>query len=134
MPIRTYDSHYRGPCRVEKAEQIDCISWLGYHYPAEFALCFHVPNESRGTQMHYAMRAKEGVKAGVPDIIHIGGTDLWRAGLFELKRLDRTKSRLSDEQRDFLEASDARGCFSAVCYGFDQFKVAWIDYLSCLRS
>ena len=132
--IRTYDSGFRGKCRTERAEQIDCISWLGYHYPAEFALCFHCANETLGTKMHYAMRAKEGVKAGVPDIIHIGGTDVWRAGLFELKRLDRTKSRLSDEQRAFLEAADARGCFAAVCYGFENFKVAWLEYLSGLRS
>ena len=132
--IRTYDSHFRGPCRTERAEQIDCISWLGYHYPAEFALIWHTPNESSGNAFHHSLRVKEGVKAGVPDIIHVGGTDIWRAGLFELKRLDRTKSRLSDEQKAFLEAADARGCFSAVCYGFEQFKVAWIEYLSGLRS
>lgn len=134
MVVRAYDSHFRGPCRTERAEQIDCISWLGYHYPVEFALVFHCANETRGTQMHYAMRHKEGVKAGVPDIIHIGGTEIWRAGLFELKRMDRTKSRLSHEQKAFLEDGDARGCFSSVCYGFEQFKVAWLDYLSGLRS
>ena len=128
--IHTYDSHYRGPCRQERAEQIDCMSWLSYNYPAEYALTFHVPNESRGTPMHYAMRAKEGVKAGVPDIIHLGGTAKWRCGLFELKRLDRTKSRVSDEQTYFLEAADSAGSFVAICYGFEQFKLAWLDYLS----
>ena len=132
--IRTYDSHFRGHCRTERAEQIDCISWLGYHYPAEFSLIWHTPNESSGNAFHHSLRVKEGVKAGVPDIIHIGGTEIWRAGLFELKRQDRTKSRLSDEQKAFLEAADARACFAAVCYGFEQFKVAWLEYLSGLRS
>ena len=100
--IRTYDSGFRGKCRTERAEQIDCMSWLLYNYPDHYRLIFHCPGETAGTKMHYAMRAKEGVKSGVPDIIHIGGTDVWRAGLFELKRLDRTKSRLSDEQREFF--------------------------------
>lgn len=79
--------------------------------------------------MHYAMRHKEGVKAGIPDIIHLGGTDVWRSGLFELKRLDARKSKVSAEQKAILELADARGSFSAVCYGFEQFKLAWIDYL-----
>lgn len=127
--IRTYDSYYRGPCRAERAEQIDAISWLAHNYPDHYALTFHVPNESAGNAFHYAIRAKEGVKAGVPDIIHLGGTYRWRAGLFELKRCDATKSRLSKDQRDFLEAADARGCFAAVCYGFEEFKKAWQDYL-----
>ena len=132
--IRIYDSGFRGKCRTERAEQIDCISWLAYNYPAEFALSWHTPNESSGNAFHHSLRVKEGVKAGVPDIIHIGGTDVWRAGLFELKRLDRTKSRLSDEQRAFLSSADERGCFAAVCYGFENFKIAWTEYLSGLRS
>ena len=132
--IRLYDSGFRGECRTERAEQIDSISWLAYNYPEEFALSWHTPNESSGNAFHHSLRVMEGVKAGVPDIIHIGGTDVWRAGLFELKRLDRTKSRISDEQRAFLESADARGCFAAVCYGFEQFKVSWLEYLSGLRS
>jgi hypothetical protein len=132
--IKVYGGLHRGPCRTERAEQIDAISWLTYHYPVEATLTFHAPNETAGNAFHHAMRAKEGVKAGVPDIIHLGGTDVWRAGLFEMKRLDRTKSRLSDEQREFLESASERGCFAAVCYGFEAFKEAWIFYMSGLRS
>lgn len=129
MTIKVYGGEYRVACRSERAEQIDAISWLAYNYPAEYALCFHVPNESAGNAMHYAMRHKEGVKAGVPDIIHLGGSGKWRCGLFELKRLDRTKSRVSHEQTAFLEAAAEAGCFAAVCYGFEMFKVAWLEYL-----
>src|SRR3990172_7152193 len=106
------------------------MSWLECHYTEHYALTFHTPNESRGTQMHYAMRAKEGVKSGVPDIIHMGGTDKWRSGLFELKRCDSTKSKVSQKQREFLENADARGSFCCVCYGSEQFKLAWLDYLA----
>jgi len=132
--IHTFDSHYRGPCRQERAEQIDAISWLVVHYPAEFALIFHAPNESAGNAFHHSIRAKEGVKAGVFDIIHLGGTDQWRAGCFEMKRLDRTKSKVSAEQKAWGEAADSRGCFVAICYGFEEFKKAWLFYLSGLRS
>lgn len=127
--IRIYDSGFRGDCRREKAEQIDCISWVSFNYPDEFKLTFHPENESMGNAAHHSMRIKEGVKAGIPDIIHLGGTDKWRSGLFELKRLDARKSKVSAEQKVILELADERGSFAAVCFGFEQFKLAWIDYL-----
>ena len=72
-----------------------------------------------------------GVKKGVADIVDLCGTDVWRSGVFEMKALNGS---LADEQLEFLEAADARGCFAAVCYGFEEFKKAWIFYLSGLRS
>ena len=65
------------------------------------------------------------MKAGPPDIIDLGGI----VGLFELKRLDRTKSRLSPEQKAFLQAGADAGHFVAVCYGFVEFKKAYVDFL-----
>lgn len=127
--VRIYNSGHKGDCRSERAEQIDCISWLSFNYPDEYALIFHCPNESAGNAFHHSMRHKEGVKPGIPDIIHLGGTDQWRSGLFELKRLDARKSKVSAEQKAILELADARGSFAAICYGFECFKLAWIDYL-----
>lgn len=127
--IRTYDSGYRGDCRVEKLEQIDCISWLKYNYPDRWRLIFHCPGETQAKAQHMQMRAKEGVKAGPPDIIDLGGI----VGLFEMKRLDRTKSKVSREQREFLENGVSAGHFAAICYGFSEFKLAYADYLEFVR-
>ncbi len=76
------------------------------------------------------LRAKEGVKAGPPDIIDLGGI----VGLFELKRLDRTKSKVSKEQKSFLQAGADAGHFVAICYGFEQLKPAYADYLAFVAS
>lgn len=128
--IRIYDSGYRGDCRTERCEQIDSISWLSFNYPERFPLIFHCPGETKASPQHMQMRAKEGVKAGPPDIIDL---DQW-PGLFELKRLDRTKSKVSKEQKDFLLAGSERGHFTAICYGFEQFKKAYSDYLAFIAS
>ena len=61
----------------------------------------------------------------MPDLIDLGGV----VGLFELKRLDRTKSKVSAEQKTFMQASADAGHFCAICYGFEQFKLAYADYL-----
>lgn len=128
--IRTYDSGYRGECRREEYEQIDCASWLEFNHPDRWPLIFHVPNETKATAHYMQKRQKMGVKPGVPDIIDVGGT----VGLFELKRLDRTQSKVSKEQKEFLQAGADAGHFVAVCYGFERFKLAYADYLEVVRQ
>lgn len=128
--IRIYDSGHRGECRSEMAEQIDCISWLQYNYPDRWPLIFHVPNEIKASPQYMQRRQKEGVKAGPPDIIDIGAV----VGMFELKRRDRTQAKLSKEQRSFLQAGADAGHFVAICYGFDQLKLAYEDYLIFVRE
>jgi hypothetical protein len=128
--IRIYDSGYRGDCRIERCEQIDSISWLAFNYPERFPLIFHCPGETKASPQHMQMRAKEGVKAGPPDIIDLGGI----VGLFELKRLDRTKSKVSKEQKSFLQDGAEAGHFVAICYGFSEFKKAYADYLAFIAE
>ena len=128
--IRIYDSGYRGDCRSERCEQIDAIGWLKHNYPDRWPLIFHCPGETKASPQHMQMRAKEGVKAGPPDIIDLGGI----VGLFELKRVDRTKSKVSKEQKEFLLAGAECGHFAAIVYGFEQFKLAYADYLSFIAE
>lgn len=123
--IRIYDTGHRGDCRTESCEQIDCMGWLEKSHPERFALAFHVANETKAHASYMLRRRKEGVKPGVSDIIQMGIPP----GAFELKRLDRTKSKVSAEQMAFLEAHAAIGGFSAICYGAEAFKVAYADYL-----
>ena len=92
-------------------------------------MIFHCPGETKASPQHMQMRAKEGVKAGPPDIIDLGSV----VGLFELKRLDRTKSKVSKEQKTFLQAGDDAGHFVAICYGFSEFQKAYADYLEFVR-
>lgn len=129
--IHIYDSGYRGECRSERCEQIDSMSWLGKHYPERYALIFHCPNETRAGAQHMQMRAKEGVKAGVSDIIDLAGPII---GIFEMKRMDKRKCKFPKEQRDFLEASDAAGYFACLCYGFEQFKLAYADHVARIKA
>ncbi|MNO56548.1 VRR-NUC domain protein [compost metagenome] len=127
--IRIYDSGYRGDCRVETIEQIDCASWLQFNYPERWPLIWHTPNESKATASYMQKRQKMGVKSGVSDIIDFG---LVR-GAFELKRLDKSKCKVSKEQREFLQAVADSGGFAAVVYGFQEFKRAYADYLDFVR-
>lgn len=127
--IHTYNPNHRGPCRSERMEQIDAMGWLEKQYPDRWPLIYHVPNETRASPQHMQMRRKEGVKAGVPDIIDANGPV---TGFFEMKRQDSSKSRLSPDQRAFLELAAEKGHFCAVCYGFESFKQAYADFLALI--
>lgn len=131
MVVRIYDSGYRGPCKSERCEQIDAMSWQEFNYPDRAILCFHPANESMGTAKHHELRRKEGVKPGVSDIIDLSGCVV---GIFEMKRLDRTKSKTSKAQKDFLAAGDAAGHFVAICYGASQFMLAYSQFAEYCSS
>lgn len=127
--IRIYDSHHRGECRQEWAEQIDCMGWLEHNHPERWPLCFHTPNEVKANAQYMQKRQKMGVKPGVADIIDLGAI----RGAFELKRLDKSKCSVSVAQRAFLKAVDESGGFAAIVYGFGQFRLAYADYLEFVR-
>jgi hypothetical protein len=128
--IRIYDSGYRGDCRLEAIEQIDCAGWLQFNHPERWPLIWHTPNEAKATASYMQKRQKMGVKSGVSDIIDFG---LIR-GAFELKRLDKSKCSVSKDQKEFLQAVDLSGGFAAICYGFQEFKKAYSDYLDFIAS
>lgn len=127
--IRIYDSNYRGECRQEWAEQIDCMGWLEFNHPDRWSLIWHTPNEVKASPQYMQKRQKMGVKPGVGDIIDFGRI----RGAFELKRLDKSKCKVSKDQREFLQAVDDSGGFAAIVYGFSEFKLAYADYLEFVR-
>lgn len=121
-----YDDAAKGYCRHEVSEQIDAMAWLKEFYPDARKLTFHVPNESDSKPQHRASLQQQGVTSGVSDTI-----TLWGPGAaFEMKRLIKSKSCVSKEQRDFLANAVAQKKFAALCYGASAFKQAWVDYLA----
>lgn len=128
--IHIYDSNYRGECPSEMVEQINSMGWLEKHYPDRWPLIFHYPAEVKAKPQYMAVRRKCGVKAGISDIIDFGEI----RGAFELKRRDKTKSKVSKDQIAFLESVDASGGFAAIVYGFDQMMLAYSDYLAIVNS
>ncbi|AEI91220.1 gp20 [Escherichia phage phiEB49] len=109
----------------EVVHQINSIAWVRHNHPEIFA--FHVKNEglkSIGT----AMKDKqEGVVKGVSDILLIGPNGF---AAIELKRAIKSDSKVSKEQKEFLEKVSETGGYAAICYGFEMFKMAIEDYLS----
>lgn len=75
---------------------------------------------------------QSGLLKGVSDfVILIGVNSHYPFAAIELKRVNKSgkgkASPVSDKQKEFLRKVRERGGFSAVAYGFEQFKLAIYD-------
>lgn len=135
--------------KSEAEEQKVLFEWADNQkckYP-ELALMFHIPNGGSRHIVEAKNLKLQGVKAGVPDIclpvprnylIPVDKdvspeltqeyyTVIFHGLYIELKAIG---GRLSEAQKDWLEALHMQGYAVAVCYGFDEAKEAIMDYIT----
>lgn len=128
------DSTFRGQCPMESAEQATFVNRLRREFPDSFGrLVFHVKNEGKRTRAQYDKDFMDGLNTGAADIIIPGAITF----VCELKRRDHTKSRISDQQQDFLEAAERAGAFAIVALGCDAAWEAfqeWRQLISALTA
>ena len=121
--IKIYDSGYRGECPIESAELKTFFNQLRLKYPDTYGkLAFHPRNEGKKTAAQVQVEKMEGATPGVSDIIIPLGF------VCELKRKDRTKSRLPKVEVEYLEAAGLMGAFACVAYGWENAWRAFIDW------
>lgn len=126
--IWVFDSGYRGECPKEETDQMAYGLWMQYRFPD--VLWFHVPNET-GTKsgpQFVEKRRKMGVRSGVSDNVILTNGVNHKCGLIELKRRDKTKSKVSPSQIEVLEAAILEGHFGAIAYGLEEIKRATLFY------
>ncbi len=120
----------RKPCGPgsESAEQKALFDWWGLYskrWPG--VLMFAVPNGGARTAATGSRLRAEGVHAGIPDIF-LAAPRAGRHGLFiELKRRDG--GRVSQAQRESMEALESQGYACVVCRGFSEAREACEAYL-----
>lgn len=124
---RVYDSHYRGECPTEALEQMTFFNRLRKQHPKFAALGFHVRNEGKKTHAQVQMEKAEGMTPGVSDIIIIHHMPF----VCELKRKDKTKTKLPSVEQNFLMLAAKNGAFACIAYGCDEAWRAFNDWLLC---
>lgn len=120
--MKIFDSGYRGECPRESAEQVTAVAYMRKHCPT----VVHIRNEGARSFNQAARQQAEGMTKGASDIVIPGSP----AFVCELKRKDKTKSRLSKEQKSYLEQCEATGAFACVAYGHEQAIEAFKQWLA----
>ena len=113
--------------RPETSEQIDFISWVRFNHPQIGKLLFHPVNEGQQLPQHRISLIKQGMEAGVSDVIMLQSGYDHSAGVIELKRDDR--GSVSLDQKLMLIACHEAGKFASVAYGCESAKAAFNDYM-----
>lgn len=109
----------------EDAFQISAMQYLRYCYPD--VLAFHVPNGGKRSAREGAKFKRQGVLAGVPDILIIKQKGSFSGFAIELKVKG---GRLSPSQKERLQEFATSGFKTLVTYSFDEFIVEIDKYLS----
>ena len=127
--IKIYDSGYRGDCPLEDTDLINLVSWFDHNYPHLSSLLVHVPNESKiPVQGRVKLRMK-GLKSGVQDLILFKKQGGYSGLCLELKRKDRTKSKVNQNQEDYAAEFSEEGFYCTFCYGLEEAKKCIKEYL-----
>mgnify|MGYP003383836190 FL=1 len=106
------DADFRGECPSENAEQITFFNEMRRKYPDTWGkIAIHIKNEGKKTPQQVRRDKAEGMIKGASDIV-VGGF------YCELKRQDRTKSKISNEQIEYLEKINELGFYGCVALGY----------------
>lgn len=101
----------------ESGNQEALFEWAAYNiarFP-ELEYMYHVPNGGKRDKATAVALKRQGVKAGVPDIVLPVARGRYHGLYIELKV---GKNRTTDNQKRWLEFLRQQGYFTAVCYGW----------------
>ena len=114
----------------ESGHQEALFNWAAYRtgLMPELQYMYHVPNGGKRDAATAVALKRQGVKAGVPDIMLPAARAGYHGLYIELKR--QRGGRTSDHQSEWLDALSAQGYKAALCYGWEQAAGTIIKYLT----
>ena len=113
----------------EHEEQATLIDWihLVQAYQAELSLLFAIPNGGHRLPSVAAALKREGVRAGIPDLMLPVARCGYHGLFIEMKA---EGGSLSQEQKQWRTLLISQGYGHAVCYGYEAARQVLIDYLA----
>jgi hypothetical protein len=118
-------------CQSEDVEQMQFTFDLRYNYPD--LLYLHPVNEGNIPVNYRDKLLKKGLLPGASDIIILKPNKHFSYLVIELKRQCVSKSKISQNQKEFLESVKNQGGFACVAYGASAAVFIVEEYLNnCL--
>lgn len=115
--------------RCEATEQEHVIEWCMYRknaYP-ELELIFHVPNGGSRNKLEASNLKRQGVKAGVPDLVLPVSRGMYHGMFLEMKF---GTNKVQQSQKKWLEELKKQGYYTVVCYGAENAVKVIEEYLN----
>lgn len=103
---------------VESHIQINCVRWFRMQYKALRPLLFSVPNGGKRDAKTAVIMTKEGIVAGVSDLLFLYPSRGYHGLCIEMKTKE---GQQSEHQKAWQEAVEAQGYKYVICRNFPQF-------------
>lgn len=116
---------------TEAGAQEAIFSWCDImrgSYP-ELRLLHHIPNGGQRNKSTAIALKRQGVKAGVPDLMLPVARHGFHGLYIELKKADKT-NKATALQKQWLRDLTDQGYKAVVCYGYDEAVAVLADYLA----
>ena len=111
----------------EELLQINCITWFDYQYPQLKKLLFAVPNGGKRHIVTATNLKKQGVRAGVSDLVLLYPCTDYPFMCLELKT---PKGTQEDSQKEFQKSVESVGGLYVLIRTFDEFKDIIVRYMT----
>jgi hypothetical protein len=111
--------------RSERDEQRALVAWFKLQYPGE--LLFAIPNQLVRGKLGALVAVRDGVVAGMPDVMVACSRGGYHGLFIELKRADG--GILSVEQHGIISFLIERGYLAMCCHGFEDARMAVEEYM-----
>lgn len=116
------------PGHEESQLQQLCVAWFRSEFPAIAPLLIAVPNAARRNARTGAILKREGLTAGVADLILLVGRGEYHSLCIEMKT-HRKGSGQSDKQIEWEQVAEENGNKYVVCRDLEDFKITVLNYL-----
>lgn len=110
------DGGLRKHGHVESSIQSACVKWFRYQYPS--LILAAIPNGGRRDKITGAIMKKEGVLAGMPDLLLLHPSGKYHGMAIEVKT---TKGVQSDSQKEMQKRLTDEGYLYVVVRSFEEF-------------
>ena len=127
-PMQAEDKERKKPGHEESQLQQLCVAWFRSTYPAIAPLLIAVPNAARRSARTGAILKREGLTAGVADLILLVGRGEFHSLCIEMKTR-RKGSGQSARQIEWERVAEDNGNKYVVCRDLDEFKTTVLEYL-----
>ena len=124
----TEDKDRKKPGHEESQLQQRCVAWFRSEFPAIAPLLIAVPNAARRNARTGAILKREGLTAGVADLILLVGRGEYHTLCIEMKT-HRKGSGQSDKQIEWEQVAEENGNKYVVCRDLEEFKITVLNYL-----
>lgn len=127
-PLNKYGADALG-VPTESEEQQALFEWAALQYGKypELRALYHIPNEGKRSKAVGARLKKEGMKDGVSDNCLPVKRGQYGSLYIELKRIKGSK--VSPEQREWIELMQKVGNAAYICYGWEEAAKKIVEYL-----